>query len=273
MKTPPKTVRNPAYKARRADRQRARYLESIGGQYKVRATKRDALLALIVAKAAQPDGFATQDADNAKYAGKLITPMLAAGELHKFRISRAVRYFATMEAGLAYKATAAKPAKLKRKLAISPGGLAVREIIKRLSATPGGFRLSDAGSGSAIACNVVGDWIQSGELHQVKVMGSRLRYFASAALAKAFVAGYIVPSKPERQAYSGELKPAKPLRNALVFRGPTSLRPKVAEPVEIIYPERYAKSSRMMGLGRYAVDVPMVRIGSPGWSMSVGGAA
>jgi len=266
-----KPIRSAEYKARRAARQRARYLKSVGGEFA--ATKRDALLSHIRSAAAQPDGFATKDADDEKYAGKLCTPMLVTGELHKIRIGRAVRYFSTPEAALAFKAIADKPAKLKRKRTITPHGLVVREIIKRLSATPGGFRLSDAGSGSAIACNICPKLVKSGELHKVKALGSRQRYFASAALAKAFVAGYIVPSKPERQAYNGELTTAKPLRNALVLRGPTSLRPKVAEPVEIIYPERYAHSSRMMGPGRYAVDVPMVRIGSPGWSMSVGGAA
>lgn len=143
----------------------------------------------------------------------------------------------------------------------------MRQTILRLAATPNGFAIADAGNGSKIAENATRAMVANGELHKAKTKGIVTRFFLQPDTALAFMTANVARPREKKSRFT-------PHPTSLVLSDPPALMakapvpPKIKQPVEIIYPERYLKISRPWVDPR-AVIVPMRRIGQPGFSMSI----
>lgn len=120
--------------------------------------------------------------------------------------------------------------------------------------------------------------IASGLLFRAKVTGWHYRYFRSQAEASAWEAATparVMPRKGRGPSKVKKAKKARPPRSAKqemqVVQRKAYSPPAPSPDAEIVHTAQTRYSSRAMGPGRYEVSVPFVRIGQPGFSMSLGG--
>lgn len=166
---------------------------------------------------------------------------------------------------------------------LSPAGVTMRLLISTNAATAFGFSPHDA-NGLPMrhgATKICGRMAVAGKLYRATVHGHGVHYFDNEAARDAFIAR--TPAKrnthPESRAIPGKAriakpkppkrvkvaKPPKPDRQQLVIRSVTRLAPKTRHTQTIVYPPNYKHTTRLMGPGRYSVDVPRQKIGTASW--------
>ena len=261
-------VRSEAERTRHNIKQNAARLKARGGVEIV--SLRSILMSLIAEKAATETGFASLDAgDNFKYAADICGELVKSGALFKAQIKRRVFYFTTPEAANARVAKQTATPKPRKQRKYTPQGQHARQRIAALSLRAQGVQLHDLEPGEdRVFENAVAKWVASGELIRVKLQGERLRYFANQALADNFVSTYFKPAPKPRKQHKLTPLVTHPQHALVMQTKPSPGLPKIKQPVEIIYPERYLKISRPWVDPR-AVIVPMRRIGQPDFSMSI----
>jgi len=249
----------------------------------------------------------------ADYSSQQTTRMIQTGELvrvkvpgHFLRFVRTQAQADTLKARLtALKGKRIrKPDKAKGSPPVPRSG-PLRRLVVALAAAPSGATRTDcahleACDGAFSKC--VQRLQAAGDLFRAKVQGHEPRFFARQADAAAWKSAtppHVAPHKPRavkpkrtkapkvaapkavKMLKASKPRLAKPERLSYAeihFLRSAAGKPKVQPAphanAEIVHTAQTRYSSRMMGLGRYEVpDMPVRRIGQPGFSMTVGAMA
>ena len=238
---------------------------------------------LIRKKALTPDGFMLHHADGmeaSRYASSQACRMVLAGDLFRVKVKGQPLHYMRTQA-LADKMTE-KLLVPKPSVPTKIGEMRVR--MREFAGTPEGATWTDfaytkmwTSTFSAVAKTLQAD----GQLVRAKVKGHPLRYFSTQAAADSWIRR-TPPTQRQPSVYIPVVRVVKPVKLAKppppIKREEIFIR-QIAKPVSapkkdavIIWPARMPEC-RMMPPGRYAVSVPMRRIGEAGFSMSIGGVA
>ena len=177
----------------------------------------------------------------------------------------------------------------------------LKAAINRFTGSPAGFSVANFPpelTRPAIM-NHLRLMVIDGKLFSATVEGAVMHFFTSQEAADAFRAAYVIRAAAKKAAYSVSyvlknkpvafkpaackpkpkpvaVKVAKIIKKApnnivITRRPPEPMKPKVD--AVIVWPDNYKRTVMVTPAPRFSVDLPLVRIGQPGWSMSVGGAA
>ena len=143
---------------------------------------------------------------------------------------------------------------------ITETGALLRQLIDQKSKTAQGFSITDGGENKKNAYKLCDALVKKGMLYKASP-GPRLhRYFATQQAANKWLvlhgAEAMCQATPTNIPGINPGKPTAALKkDAVIVDGPN------------------VKRSYRPWIDRYAVSVPRLRIGQPGWSMTVGGSA
>lgn len=240
---------------------------------------------LIRNKALTPEGFMLHHAkgmEASHYASRHACRMVLAGVLFRVKVKgQPLHYMRTQELAdqMTAKLLAIKPAPK------APPPTKRRAMTARLldfSKTPEGATwaqfadLKMCTSNFSLAAKTL---CAEGRLFRAKVKGHPLRYFDTQAAADAWMQR-THPTQRQPRVYVPVVRAPKVAKAPKVVkrtaRQQMQVTPRKAyvppaprKDAEIVWPARMPEC-RMMGPGRYAVSVPMVRMGSPEWRAGVG---